>query len=330
MHSLVAVGGGTGLAATLRGLKHAVADGQIDALTAVVTVADDGGSSGRLRRDFGVPPPGDIRNCIVALADDEDLLARLFQFRFENGEGLSGHSFGNLFLTALASVTGDFYRAIVTAESILSVRGRILPATLGDVRLTATGRSGRRYDGESAIGLSGEPITSLELEPASADAFPPACEALADADLILLGPGSHYTSVLPNLLIPGIRDALRVSQAPKVWILNLMTQPGETDHMDAVAHLDALERHAGQGLIDTVLVNNRPPPADVVARYAEAGSDLVEIDQEIFARHGIEVVETDLLADEDDLIRHDPIKLSRAVLTLPSSSANRRSDDRGI
>ncbi|MEM8934607.1 MAG: gluconeogenesis factor YvcK family protein, partial [Acidobacteriota bacterium] len=216
--SVVAIGGGSGLAVLLRGLKHFVE--ARERLTAVVTVADDGGSSGRLRRELGVLPPGDIRNCIVALADDEDLLARLFQYRFPNGRGLSGHSFGNLLLTALTGVTGDFYQAILTAEQILSVRGRILPATLQDVRLRGAGQSGRVYEGESAVGRSGERLASLRLEPAAAPAFAPAIGAIEAADLIVLGPGSLYTSILPNLLIPGIRRAVRRSSARVVLVQN--------------------------------------------------------------------------------------------------------------
>ena len=311
---LVAIGGGSGLAVLLRGLKGHV-DESVQQLTAVVTVSDDGGSSGRLRRDFGVLAPGDIRNCIVALSEDEELLAELFQYRFQNGEGLSGHSFGNLFLTALTGITGDFYQAILTAESILSVRGKILPATLSDVRLRAEGLSGARYQGESAVGGSGEPLATLELEPAGSAAFPPAVEAIRDADLILLGPGSLYTSILPNLLISGIRQAVVESAAPVVLLLNLMTQPGETDDMDAVAHVDALERHTGARLVEFVLVNTATLPARAVAAYASAGSRPVEVDAARLKQREIEVVGSDLLA-EGCLLRHDPGKLSRAVLDL--------------
>jgi uncharacterized cofD-like protein len=296
----------------LRGLKHHVGRG-VRSLTAVVTVADDGGSSGRLRRDFGVLPPGDIRNCIVALADDEDLLARLFQYRFPGGAGLGGHSFGNLLLTALAGITGDFYQAVHTAESILAVRGRILPATLSDVRLRGAGLSGRIYEGESAVGSSGERMRSLELQPAQVAAFPPAVRAIAEADLVVLGPGSLYTSVLPNLLIPGIRDALRRATAPVLLVLNLMTQPGETDHMNALEHLEAIERHAGSGLVDCVLVNKTPPDEGTLAHYTSLGSRLLALEQGVVSERGICVVEEDLLAP-GDLIRHDPTKLSRAVL----------------
>ncbi len=323
----MAIGGGSGLAVLLRGLKTHFE--RPDQLTAVVTVADDGGSSGRLRRELGVLPPGDIRSCLVALADDEDLLARLFQYRFrplgETGEdvggGLAGHSFGNLFLTALTDITGDFYQAILTVESILSVRGRILPATLSDIRLSAVGQSGTAYLGESAIGRSGERLVDLGLEPASAAAFPPAVAALERADLILLGPGSLYTSVLPNLLIPGIREACSRSPAPVMLVLNLMTQPGETDHMTALDHLAAIEEHAGPNVVDAVLVNKAPLPLAHLEHYAEAGSETVEIDRAAIAARGVEVVERDLLAREE-LIRHDPVKLAAALLELAASAGD--------
>ena len=280
----------------------------------MVTVTDDGGSSGRLRREFGVLPPGDIRNCIVALADDEDLLARLFQYRFPNG-GLLGHSFGNLFLTALTGITGDFHQAILTAESILSVRGKIFPATLNDARLRGRGVSGKVYEGESEVGLSGEEMAALELDPPAPPAFPPAVAALEGAGLILLGPGSLYTSILPNLLIPGIRQAVVKSKAPVILLLNLMTQPGETDGMMGTDHLGALERHAGGGVVDIVLANSTPIPPHLLTHYAETGSEPVAVQREEMERMGVRVVETDLLA-EGDLIRHDSDKLSRAVLGL--------------
>ncbi len=311
---MVAIGGGSGLAVLLRGLKRHVGAEVVD-LAAVVTMSDDGGSSGRLRRELGVLPPGDIRNCIVALADDEDLLARLFQYRFPNGGGLAGHSFGNLFLTALAGVTGDFSQAVSTAESILSVRGRILPATLQDVRLRGRGRSGRVYEGESAVGSSGEALASLDLLPAAPPAFPAAVEALRAADLILLGPGSLYTSILPNLMIPAIRRALARRRGRVALLLNLMTQPGETNGMSAIEHLEAIERHAGKGLVDCVLINSRPLPADPLELYEATGAAPVPADPMAFRDRGVEVVEADLLA-AGDLIRHDSAKLARAVVRL--------------
>jgi uncharacterized cofD-like protein len=312
----VAVGGGTGLSALLRGLKHHAGNGRIRKLTGVVTVTDDGGSSGRLRKEFGVLPPGDIRNCLVALADDEDLLARLFQYRFPNGGGLLGHSFGNLFLTALTGITGDFHQAILTAESILSVRGKICPATLHDVRLRGRGVSGRIYEGESEVGLSGEELAAVEIDPPAPPAFPPAVAALESADLILLGPGSLYTSILPNLLIPGIRQAVAKARARKILLLNLMTQPGETDGMMGAAHLQALARYVGPGFIDAVLVNSAEIPPHLIRHYAETGSEPVTCQREEMEALGVEILEADLLAVDQDLIRHDPEKLANAVLGL--------------
>lgn len=315
--SLVAVGGGSGLSVLLRGLKHFYpGPGRLSGLKAVVTMSDDGGSSGILRRELGVLPPGDIRNCIVALADDEDRLARLFQYRFPSGNGLSGHSFGNLFLTALTGVTGDFYQAILTAESILSVRGGILPATLRDVRLRGVGVSGKVYEGESAVGTSGEKLTSLQLVPCGVPAFPNAVDALEEADLIVLGPGSLYTSILPNLLITGIREAIKRSQATVVLIVNLMTQPGETDRMTALEHLDALAEHVGERLADVVLVNSARPSARLLRNYADSGAELVEIDAQGLASRGVEVIQRDLLDSSDELIRHAPAKLAAAVMEL--------------
>src|SRR4029077_8065804 len=291
--ALVAIGGGTGLSALLRGLQHHVGRERLRQLTGVVTVTDDGGSSGRLRRELGVLPPGDIRNCIAALADDEDLLTRLFQYRFPNGGGLLGHSFRNLFLTALTGITGDFHQAILTAESLLSVRGKIFPATLTDVRLRARGVSGTVYEGESAIGLAGEELAAVKLDPGAPPAFPEAVAALDQADLILLGPGSLYTSILPTLLIPGIRQALAKSHARVVLLLNLMTQPGETDRMMGIDHLNALVRHAGEGIIDAVLVNATEIPAPLIAHYAETGSEPVAVNRAALEAMGVEVHEAD-------------------------------------
>jgi uncharacterized cofD-like protein len=300
----------------LRGLKAHVGTARLRQLSGVVTVTDDGGSSGRLRREFGVLPPGDIRNCIAALADDEDLLTRLFQYRFPNGGGLVGHSFGNLFLTALTGITGDFHQAILTAESVLSVRGKIFPATLMDVRLRGRGVSGRIYEGESAVGLSGEELTAVELDPPAPPPFPPALGALETADLILLGPGSLYTSILPNLLIPGIRQAVVKAEARVVLLLNLMTQPGETDGMMGIDHVRALQRHVGPGVLDAVLVSSTPIPAPLLTHYAATGSEPVAVDRAALEELGLEVIEAELLATDDDLIRHDPEKLAAAVLGL--------------
>lgn len=325
---LVAVGGGTGLSVLLRGLKHQVGGDRLRELVGVVTVTDDGGSSGQLRREFGVPAPGDIRSCLVALADDEDLLTRLFQYRFPNGGGLVGHSFGNLFLTALTGITGDFHQAILTAEEVLSVRGKILPATVQDVRLCGRGVSGACYEGESAVGLSGEELATVELDPHAPPAFPPAVAALEEADAILLGPGSLFTSILPNLLIPGIRQALARRQGPSILLLNLMTQPGETDGMMGAAHLAALERHAGSGLVDLVLASSTPIPEARLAPYRERGAEPVAVERAALEGMGVEVVEADLLADQG-LLRHDPDKLAWAVLELVEELRSRRAATAG-
>jgi uncharacterized cofD-like protein len=301
----------------LSGLKHSVG-GPVGDLTAVVTVSDDGGSSGRLRREFGILPPGDIRSCIVALADDEDLLARLFDYRFDEGEGLSGHSFGNLFLAALAGITGEFYQAILTAEAVLSVRGRILPATLSDLRLHARGLSGRTYEGESAVGGSGEPLQEVLLEPEAPPGFGPAVEAIQQADLVILGPGSLYTSVIANLLIPDIDAAIQQGRGKVVLPLNLMTQPGETDGMDGLDHLDAIERYLGTGTVDTVVVNTGELPAERLPAYREEGSEPVIVDEAAFRERGVEVVDADLLAP-GRLIRHDKFKLARTILSVLES-----------
>jgi uncharacterized cofD-like protein len=325
---VVAVGGGTGLATLLSGLKSEVgaapgapgASGTISDLAAVVAVTDDGGSSGRLRREMGVPPPGDIRNCLVALAGDQDLLARLFQFRFAGPNGLSGHSFGNLFLAALTEITGDFAQAIATAEHVLSVRGRILPAATVDLHLKAVGRSGATYDGESAIGASPERLARLELVPEAPAAFPLAAEAIAAADLVLLGPGSLYTSILPNLLIPGIRAAIAATHAPVVLLLNLMTQPGETRGLTALEHLDVLEQHLGRGIVDAVVAHEGAIPESRLSAYREQGAEPVGLDEATrvaFEARGLRVVAGDLLA-EGPLVRHDPARLAAAALKAAS------------
>lgn len=255
---VVAIGGGTGLSTLLRGLKA-----YTPYITAIVTVADDGGSSGRLRRSLGVLPPGALRTCIAALADDEALLTQLFQYRFGHGQELDGHCFGNLFITALAAVTGSFERAIVEAGRVLAIRGAILPSTLQNVTLVADLRSEpamaaaalTRIEGESAIPKAGWPIERVSLQPEGVRAYPEAVRAILAADLIIAGPGSLFTSILPNLLVDGIRRAVAASQACKVYVCNVATQPGETDGFDVGQHVDALQRHVGRGLFPYVLAN---------------------------------------------------------------------------
>jgi len=323
---VVAVGGGTGLAALLGGLKRRVGR-EIRELTAIVAVTDDGGSSGRLRREFGVPPPGDIRNCLAALADDSDLLTRLFQFRFAGGEGLSGHSFGNLFLAALTELTGDFPQAILTAERVLSVRGRILPATLAAVQLRGHGISGRIYEGESLIGRAHERLARIELVPAAPAAHPPALAALRDADLVVLGPGSLYTSILPNLLLPELRDALAAAAAPVVLVVNLMTQPGETDGLDAADHLAALEAHVGDGVVDALLAHRGELDEERLAPYRAEGAAPVTVDRAALAAHGVRALERHLVA-AGGLVRHDPERLADALLALAPEVSRRPSPTR--
>jgi len=265
---VVAIGGGTGLSTLLRGLKA-----HTPHITAIVTVADDGGSSGQLRRELGLLPPGDFRNCIAALADDEALITQLFQYRFGQGKGLNGHSFGNLFITALAEVTGSFERAILEAGHVLSVRGRILPSTLEDVTLVAdlreapvpgsTQRQLTRVHGESEIPKAGYPIERVFLRPDRVRAYPEAVRALLEADLIVAGPGSLFTSILPNLLVRDIRRAVEASPARRLYVCNVATQAGETDGFDVGQHVEGLERHVGRGLFPYVLANS------AVARSAE-------------------------------------------------------------
>jgi len=306
---VVAIGGGTGLAALLGGLKRSTSN-----ITAVVTVADDGGSSGRLRRDMGVLPPGDIRNCLVALADDESLLGRLFQYRFRDGD-LQGHCFGNLYLAALAEVTGDFERAVQESTSVLKVHGRVLPVTLEDVQLHGELEGGERVEGQSSIPAQRRRPLHVWLSPAAPPPLPQAIEAIARADLVVLGPGSLFTSVIPNLLIPGVCDALRATRARVVYVCNVMTQPGETDGMSAADHVQALIRHGAGGLIDTVLVNDTPISGDLAEAYARQGACPVEVDDRRLQQLGVHVVHAPLAAGSN-VFRHDPAQLSRAVLRL--------------
>src|SRR5262249_46222536 len=241
---IVAIGGGTGLSSLLQGLKHYAQGAPVVDITAIVTVSDDGGSSGRLRREFEVLPPGDIRNCMVALSEDEALLSRLFQYRFQNGHGLKGHSFGNLFLTAMTRITGDFHEAVKVSSEVLRIAGSIYPATGADIVLEAILEDGHRVTGETAITKSRSNISRILLRPEKCLPLPEAIEALAAADLITLGPGSLFTSVIPNLLVEGIADAIRRSPAVKAYFVNLMWQPGETMNYSASDHLQAIYNHS--------------------------------------------------------------------------------------
>src|SRR5438552_2678532 len=263
---VVAMGGGTGLSALLEGLKHYTHPSYAAApavdITAIVTVTDDGGSSGRLRREFDVLPPGDIRNCMVALSEDSALLSRLFQHRFQAGRGLKGHSFGNLFLMALTQIMGDFPDAVKASSEVLKIAGHIYPATAADVALEATLADGTRVLGETRISRSRQGIRSIRLQPRKVRPLAAALSAIAEADVITLGPGSLFTSVIPNLLVEGIPQAIRASRALKAYFVNLMSQPGETTGLSASGHLAAVLAHAGvEALIDVCVLNARPIPA---------------------------------------------------------------------
>jgi uncharacterized cofD-like protein len=332
--NVVALGGGTGLSTILRGLKELVIrrreesanpDHPIADLTAIVTVTDDGGSSGRLRRENRILPPGDIRNCMVALSQDEALLGRLFQYRFHAGRGLVGHNFGNLFLAALTHVTGDFAEAVRLSSKILAIRGRIFPSTVSNVSLIATLENGRRVHGETRITASRMPIKNLALSPRSARPLPKALEAIHEADLILLGPGSLYTSILPNLLIPEIASAIAKSKAPRVYIANLMTQPGETSGYALADHLRAIRHHTPRRVIDWVVANRQPISPEVAKRYRSGGAEPVAIDLAELQSLGYRVI-LDNLLEEHGVIRHNPVRLSRLLLEefLSSSRPSRR------
>jgi uncharacterized cofD-like protein len=307
---VVAVGGGNGLAALLRGLKTHTSN-----LTAVVTMADDGGSSGLLRRDMGMPPPGDLRNCLVALADDESIMSRLFQYRFPDGGGLQGHSFGNLFMAALAEVTGDFERAVQESTQVLKVRGRVLPSTLDDVVLHAQLEGGDQVSGESTITAAERLPRRVWLTPAAPRPLPQAIAALRRADLVVLGPGSLYTSVIPNLLITEVRAAIKENKGLVVYVCNVMTQPGETDGYTAADHLDALHRHGLAGLIDVVLVNDAQVSPDLVASYRRFGARPVVVDEARLRGAGVKVTHANVAA-ESDVVRHDSERLAQALIRI--------------
>ena len=328
MPNIVAIGGGTGLSTLLRGLKTYVgAEGAwtIGRLEAIVTVTDEGGSSGVLRREFGMLPPGDVRNCIVALADDEHLLSRVFNYRFDESSAFKGHSLGNLLLKAMTDITGSFEDAVLAAGDILAIRGDIYPSTLQDVRLRATLEDGTELAGEVAISGSvlGEKvsiearharITHLAIEPPDAAPVQRALEAIANADLIIIGPGSLYTSVLPNLLIREIADALRGARALRVYICNVMTQPGETDGYSAQDHLQAIIEHAGL-VVDAMIVNGRRPSENIIDAYAKQNQHPVKFDADAVRELGVTPFFGDIIA-ERDYVRHDSAALAETVFRL--------------
>lgn len=307
---IVVIGGGTGLSTLLRGLKTYSAN-----ITAIVTVADDGGSSGRLRREIGVLPPGDIRNCLAALADEEKLLTELFQYRFRAGDGLVGHSFGNLFLTVMSEVTGDLERAVAASSKVLAIRGQVLPSTLSDMRLWAELSDGRRIEGESNITEANGKITRIGCTPANPPALPKALQAIAEADFIIIGPGSLYTSIIPNLLVPEITDAIEQSQVPRLYVCNIMTQPGETDGFTVSDHIRTIDEICGCRLFDVVLVQKDSPSAQSMIRYAQEGSHPVFFDREAVRQLGRRAIMANVMdEDERGLVRHSSDRLARVLL----------------
>lgn len=304
---VVAVGGGTGLSALLSGIKNFTSN-----ITAIVTVTDTGGSSGRLREEMDMLPPGDIRNCLVALADAGPLIRDLFQYRFQDGEGLKGHSFGNLFITALSKVTGDFEKAVAESSKVLAIRGRVIPSTLEKVTLVGEFMDGTSLEGETNITDAQKPLRNIRLNPESCSACPEALDAIENADLIILGPGSLYTSILPNLLIRDIYNAILKADAYKLYVNNVMTQPGETEGFSAWDHLRVLLEHTDPRIVDACFVNTQPVPQELITKYKQKGSEPVTMDLDVIRQKGYEIIEGDILKT-DGQVRHDPDRLARLV-----------------
>ena len=308
---VVVIGGGTGLSVLLSGLKQFTTN-----LSAIVTVADDGGSSGRIRKEFGMLPPGDIRNCLVALADAPALMRDLFQFRFDTNSELSGHSFGNLFITVMTQLTGDFEKAIKETSKVLALRGQVIPSTLNKVVLVAEHKDGSTTVGETKIPETHRSINRVYLNPAQSLATPDAIKAIKEAQVIVLGPGSLYTSIVPNLLIREITEAVSSSPALKVYVCNAMTQPGETDGFSASEHVKVLTAHSHPRILDYCVVNTGEVPQNTLKRYAGQGSYLVVNDRKKIEEMGYRVIEDDFGIIEDGVIRHDAEKLAKIILGL--------------
>lgn len=307
---IVTIGGGTGLSVLLSGLKEYTSN-----ITAIVTVADDGGSSGRLRQQFDILPPGDIRNCLVALADTPTLMRDLFQFRFEETSELSGHSFGNLFITAMTKLTGDFEKAIKETSKVLALRGQVIPSSLNNVSLVAEYKDGSIAQGETNIPKAHLPIKKVSISPENSSATPEAIKAIQEAQIIVLGPGSLYTSIIPNLLIKEIKEAILNSAAIKVYICNIMTQPGETDSYRASSHVKALIAHSDPKIFNYCIVNTGDVPNDVLKRYAQENSYPVVNDRKNIESMGYRVVE-DEIAVTDEIVRHNSVKLASIILGI--------------
>jgi uncharacterized cofD-like protein len=308
---IVAIGGGTGLATLLTGLKEYSSN-----ISAIVTVADDGGSSGRLRQQFDILPPGDIRNCLVALADASTMMRDLFQYRFEEGSELAGHSFGNLFITVMTRLTGDFEKAIRETSKVLALRGQVIPSSLDNVVLVAEHSDGTITEGEYKIPRAKLAINRVFLKPVHPQPAPEAIRAIEEADIIVLGPGSLYTSILPNLVIKEISDAIVASKAIKVYVCNVMTQPGETEGYCASAHVKALIEHSNPRIIDYCIVNTGKIPANILKRYEEQSSGAVVNDSMHIENAGYRVLGADIISISEDLVRHDPLKLAAIITGL--------------
>jgi uncharacterized cofD-like protein len=308
---IVTVGGGTGLSVLLTGLKEYTSN-----ISAIVTVADDGGSSGRIRQEFDILPPGDIRNCLVALADAPALMRDLFQFRFDTSSDLSGHSFGNLFITVMTRLTGDFEKAIKETSKVLALRGQVIPSTLDKVILVAQHKDGTTTVGENSIPKAQRPIKNVSLNPVMPQATPDAIKAIKEARAIVLGPGSLYTSIIPNLLIKEISDAIISSSAVKVYVCNAMTQAGETDGYAASDHVKALIQHSNPKILDYCIVNTGEIPKEIQQRYKEEKAYIVANDKKNIENMGYRVIEDDFVVIEAGVVRHDPAKLAGIIAGL--------------
>lgn len=315
---IVALGGGTGLSTMLRGLKKYSRN-----LTAVVTMSDDGGGSGILRQDLGMLPPGDIRNCLLALADIEPTMEKLFTYRFDDGI-LRGQSFGNLFLAAMNGVYGDFEEAVRHANEVLAVVGKVLPVTNQDIRMCAEFEDGKEVFGESKIAnakiQNGGRIKKVSLVPSKVEPASGVLESIAEADMVILGPGSLYTSVIPTLLVNGVSDAVRKSRAKKIFVCNVMTQPGETDGYCAIDHIKALEEHAGMKIVDYCVVNTGRMREDVLNRYAKDRQIPVAYDERDFEAHGIKLIKADMHLDNALIARHNPDILAKTIIDFYNSN----------
>lgn len=309
-HKIIAIGGGTGLSSLLRGLKILTSN-----IAAIVAVTDDGGSSGRIKEELKILPPGDIRNCLVALANEESLMSELFQYRFSSGKDLKGHNFGNIFLAAMSNITGNFYDAVKQSSKILAISGKVLPATLDIVMLCAELENGAIVEGETNISKSRTLIKRLFLKPAECLPLPEVINSISEAEVILFGPGSLYTSVICNLLVPGIVEEIKKSKAVKIYICNIMTQPGETTGFKASDHLKTIYQYTGEKFFDYIIVNNTFPSREFLERYKEDGSQVVVNDMEVLSNMDIKVLQANLLL-EDNYLRHNPGILAEKIMEI--------------